>query len=93
MPVAGERLFVFMYVAMYLCVQELRVRTSAEAAIPGPVEELRGWAISHEKITLEWKSPVVTNGQITEYRLASPLLEFATYSGSFSYLGSRLSQL
>lgn len=45
------------------------VHTQSEENIAGPPEAIQAHALSSKSIHISWKSPIVTNGIITKYRI------------------------
>lgn len=45
------------------------VHTQSEENIAGPPEDIQAYALSSKSIQISWKSPIVTNGIITKYRI------------------------
>ena len=46
----------------------MRVRTQAEAAVPSPVRDLVATVLSDTSVQVDWNIPIVSNGEILEYR-------------------------
>lgn len=45
------------------------VSTQPEENISGPPQDIDGWAISHQELHIQWMPPLVTNGNISKYRI------------------------
>lgn len=45
------------------------VHTQSEENIAGPPLDIEAYAISSKSIQISWKSPIITNGIITKYRI------------------------
>lgn len=45
------------------------VNTQPEENIAGPPQDVRGFPLSHKMIQITWQQPIVTNGNISKYRI------------------------
>lgn len=45
------------------------VSTQPEENISGPPQQVQGWALSDTSAHVQWKQPLVTNGNISKYRI------------------------
>lgn len=45
------------------------VSTQPEENISGPPQDIDGYAISHKELHIHWKPPLITNGNISKYRI------------------------
>ncbi len=45
------------------------VSTQPEENISGPPQDMDGYAISHKELHVQWAAPLVTNGNISKYRV------------------------
>lgn len=45
------------------------VNTQPEENIAGPPVDVRGFPLSHKMIQITWSNPIVTNGNISKYRI------------------------
>lgn len=45
------------------------VNTQPEENIAGPPQDVRGFPLSHKDIKITWQHPLVTNGNISKYRI------------------------
>lgn len=45
------------------------VKTQSEENIAGPCRDLVGYVLSHKEIRVKWNPPLITNGNISKYRV------------------------
>lgn len=53
------------------------VKTQSEKNIAGPCQNVEGRTLSHKEIHVKWSPPLVTNGNITKYRVYYTMPEMA----------------
>lgn len=45
------------------------VKTQPEENIAGPARNVVGYAMSHREVHVQWDAPIISNGNITKYRI------------------------